>query len=346
MVKTMKINRDSWREFKFDDIFLVSRGQRLVTLDQIGGDIAYISSSKQRNGVDNYITPPDFMVIYQNALTLNNSGSVGYCFYHLYKFVASDHCTIVEIKDKKIKLNSYVALFLKPIIESMKSKYNFAREINNERLKKEMILLPAIDYKTPDWNFMQNYIKKLSNNIKYNNKIKETKISKTPIELKSKYWNEFKIKDVFDIQKGERLTVLDRTHGDMPLLTASSVNNGISSFIDYEIFKNSKKIFKNKITVDMFCNVFFQEFDYFSDDNIHTLLFKNKNYEKYYENKYVNIFLVSILKELSRKYDYGRQVRLKRFEEEIISLPITKVGELNFQFMERYIKSLSYSSDL
>src|SRR3989339_533878 len=281
MVKTMKINRDSWREFKFDDIFLVSRGQRLVTLDQIGGDIAYISSSKQRNGVDNYITPPDFMVIYQNALTLNNSGSVGYCFYHLYKFVASDHCTIVEIKDKKIKLNSYVALFLKPIIESMKSKYN----------------------------------------------------------------NEFKIKDVFDIQKGERLTVLDRTHGDMPLLTASSVNNGISSFIDYEIFKNSKKIFKNKITVDMFCNVFFQEFDYFSDDNIHTLLFKNKNYEKYYENKYVNIFLVSILKELSRKYDYGRQVRLKRFEEEIISLPITKVGELNFQFMERYIKSLSYSSD-
>ena len=161
MVKTMKINRDSWREFKFDDIFLVSRGQRLVTLDQIGGDIAYISSSKQRNGVDNYITPPDFMVIYQNALTLNNSGSVGYCFYHLYKFVASDHCTIVEIKDKKIKLNSYVALFLKPIIESMKSKYNFAREINNERLKKEMILLPAIDYKTPDWNFMQNYIKKL-----------------------------------------------------------------------------------------------------------------------------------------------------------------------------------------
>src|SRR3989344_5347310 len=188
MVKTMKINRDSWREFKFDDIFLVSRGQRLVTLDQIGGDIAYISSSKQRNGVDNYITPPDFMVIYQNALTLNNSGSVGYCFYH---------------------------------------QYNFAREINNERLKKEMILLPAIDYKTPDWNFMQNYIKKLSNNIKYNNKIKETKISKTPIELKSKYWNEFKIKDVFDIQKGERLTVLDRTHGDMPLLTASSVNNGI-----------------------------------------------------------------------------------------------------------------------
>src|SRR3989338_3954050 len=85
----------------------------------------------------------------------------------------------------------------------------------------------------------------------------------------------------------------------MPLLTASSVNNGISSFIDYEIFNNSKKIFTNKITVDMFCNVFFQEFDYFSDDNIHTLLFKNKNYEKYYENKYVNIFLVSILKELS-----------------------------------------------
>jgi len=96
----------------------------------------------------------------------------------------------------------------------------------------------------------------------------------------------------------------------------------------------------------MFCNVFFQEFDYFSDDNIHTLLFKNKNYEKYYENKYVNIFLVSILKELSRKYDYGRQVRLKRFEEEFISLPITKKEAPDFEYMENYIKSLNYSQSL
>lgn len=342
----MKVDKNNWQEFNFDDVFIVSRGKRLVKLDQITGNIAYISSSKKNNGVDNYIFPPNYMKIYKNALTLNNSGSVGYCFYHSYKFVASDHCTVIQIKNKKIKLNNYISLFLKPIIESMKSKYNFAREINNERLKKEKILLPVMNNKFPDWEFMENYIKNLSKEIKYDNKVTENRIIKKTIKLIPENWKEFKIKDIFNIQKGERLTMVNRTFGDTPFLTASSVNNGVSSFIDYEIFKDKKRIFENKITVDMFCNVFYQEFKYFSDDNIHTLLFKNNDYERYYENKYVNLFLVSILKQLSEKYDYGRQVRLKRFEDEIINLPITDKKEIDFKFMENYIKSLPYSSSL
>lgn len=340
----MSLDKNNWQEFDFNEVFTLSRGKRLVALDQITGNIAYISSSKRNNGIDNYILPPSFMKIYKNALTLNNSGSVGYCFYHPYKFVVSDHCTVIQIKNKKIKLNIYISLFLKPIIESMKSKYNFAREINNERLKKEKILLPAAKNKVPDWEFMENYIKKLSEEIKYNTQITENRIIKKTIKLIPEDWKEFKIKDIFNIQKGERLTVVDRTLGDTPLLTASSINNGISSFIDYEIFKDKKRIFENKITIDIFCNVFYQEFRYFSDDNIHTLLFKNKTYEKHYENKFINLFLVSILKQLSKKYGYGRQVRLRRFEEEIISLPVTNKKEPDFEFMENFIKSLPYSA--
>jgi hypothetical protein len=342
----MKISKHNWQEFCFEDVFTISRGKRLVKLDQVSGNIAYISSSKKNNGIDNYILPPDFMKIYKNALTLSNSGSVGYCFYHPYKFVASDHCTVIQIKDKKVKLNNYISLFLKPIIESMKNKYNFAREINNERLEKEKILLPITNDKSPNWEFMESYIKELSEEISFSNKENDSRILKQTIDFNPKNWKAFRIKDIFSIQKGERLTVLDRTLGDIPLLTASSVNNGIASFIDYDIFKDKKKVFRNKITVDMFCNVFYQEFKYFSDDNIHTLLFKNKSYEIYYENTYVNLFLVSILKLLSRKYDYGRQVRPKRFEEEVVALPVTKKGVLDFEYMENYIKSLNHSQSL
>ena len=63
----MKIDKNKWQEFNFDDIFTISRGKRLVKLDQVNGIIAYISSSKQNNGIDNYILPPDFMTIYQNV---------------------------------------------------------------------------------------------------------------------------------------------------------------------------------------------------------------------------------------------------------------------------------------
>lgn len=157
----IKINNSNWKSFKISEIFNIKRGRRLVRLDQIDGDIAYISSSQKNNGIDNYINPPSHMIIYENVLTLHNSGSVGYCFYHPYEFVCSDHCTTISIKDINVVLNPYIALFLKPIIESMKYKYNFGREISDDRLEKENIIIPTCKNGNPDWEFMENYIKSL-----------------------------------------------------------------------------------------------------------------------------------------------------------------------------------------
>jgi len=42
----MKIDKSKWKIFNFNDIFLIERGDRLKTEDQVDGDIAYISSTK------------------------------------------------------------------------------------------------------------------------------------------------------------------------------------------------------------------------------------------------------------------------------------------------------------
>jgi type I restriction-modification system DNA methylase subunit len=181
------------------------------------------------------------------------------------------------------------------------------------------------------------------------NKISKESFNNKNLEIYPKNWSSFKLNELFKIDKGERLVKLERELGTTPLLTASAYNNGISNYIDYNAFKNNKKIFENRITVDMFCSVFYHDYQYFSDDNIHTLSFLNKNFDVFYENKYVNLFLVTVLKELTNKFDYGRQVRLKRFEEEIISLPSKKHNNVeipDFEFMEMYIKSLPYSSSI
>lgn len=162
-----ELNISSWKMFTFSKVFKFARGKRLISIDQSPGEIAYISSTKEKNGIDNYIIPPDFMTIYKNALTINNSGSVGYVFYHDYEFVCSDHCTVLTINDKK--LNPYLAIFIKPIVEAIRVKYNFAREISDMRLKKETILLPTTNEGNPDWVWIENYIKSLpySSNIEF-----------------------------------------------------------------------------------------------------------------------------------------------------------------------------------
>lgn len=119
------------------------------------------------------------MTIYQNKLTLANSGSVGTCFYHPYQFVASDHCMVIWLKERE--LNKEIALFLIPIFERFKDKHGFDWEINDERLRAESFLLPTDSKGNLAFEFMENTIKALKkeaakNVILYNDaKIKATK---------------------------------------------------------------------------------------------------------------------------------------------------------------------------
>lgn len=149
---------------------------------------------------------------------------------------------------------------------------------------------------------------------------------------------------IFEVQKGERLNKNLRVEGKTPLITSSSLNNGISSFVDYEAFKDSKKLFKNKITIDMLSNVFYHGYSYLSDDNIHTLIFKDEY--KNFDNQYVALFISCLLQNLKIRYSYGRQVRLKRLVNELVALPVDENDYPDWQFMENYIKSLPYSSNL
>ena len=334
MLMILKINKNNWQEFKFNDVFTIERGKRLIKLDQINGNIAYISSSKQNNGIDNYILPPDFMTIYQNALTLNNSGSVGYCFYHPYKFVASDHCTIIQIKDKNIKLNNYISLFLKPIIESMKSKYNFAREINNERLKKEIILLPAKDSKTPNWVFMEKYIKSLSEKIKYDSKI--VKIS--ALQLEKNKFKEFDLLKLFTIRGSKKsFTKNEISFGEYLYVTTSNKNNGVICT------SNMYTENGNVITIDSATDgkAFYQESKFVGSDHVEVLEPIN-----FTLNKYTALFFTSILNLQIFRYGFGRKRSQTRIRQEKLFLPVNKNEEPDFEFMENYIKSLPYSSSL
>ena len=92
----------------------------------------------------------------------------------------------------------------------------------------------------------------------------------------------------------------------------------------------------------MFGNVFYHNYKYFSDDNIHTLIFR----ENIMLSDFTQIFLVAILKEMSFKYGFGRQVRLHRLRNEIIKLPIIKKNTPDWDFMETFIKQIPYSSNL
>jgi hypothetical protein len=330
----MVIDKNSWQEFNFDNIFTLSRGKRLVKADQINGNIAYISSSKQNNGIDNYISPPNLMTIYKNALTLNNSGSVGYCFYHDYKFIASDHCTIIQINNKNIKLNIYISLFLKPVIEAIKYKYSFAREINNERLKKEKILLPTKNGKNPDWDFMENYIKEVAKKVKYDKKLKKRK----SIKLNKIKFKEIYLSKLFTVRGSKKsFTKNEISYWKYLYVTTSNKNNWVTC--SSNIFTE----YGNIITIDSATDgkAFYQEFNFIGSDHVEVL--EPINFEL---NKYTALFFTSILNLQMFRYGFGRKRSQTRIRQEKLFLPIDINWNPDWVFMENYIKSLDYSFNL
>jgi len=159
------------------------------------------------------------------------------------------------------------------------------------------------------------------------------------LSLKNTGWGDFLLSDIFAIEIGERLTKTNRIEGNIPLITASSYCNGITAFIDEATFIETKKLFERKITVDMFGNVFYHKYKYFSDDNVHTLIIKDDKDLRL--NDYIYMFMVTILRKMSSKYDFGRQLRLHRLEREIVSLPTDKHKKPNWKFMLEYTYSKS-----
>lgn len=154
----ISLTKKEWKEFFLSDVFPnIQRGKRLKNGDHKAGKMPYISSTAMNNGIDNFIGNKRKVRIFSNCLSLANSGSVGTCFFQPFKYVASDHVTKLE----NDKFNKSILLFISTIVSRLGEKYNFNREINDTRIKKEKIMLPINKEKEPDYNFMENYMKQL-----------------------------------------------------------------------------------------------------------------------------------------------------------------------------------------
>lgn len=287
----------------------------------LDGTTPLISSGDTDNGVAGFF---DIKPIYKKVISVARTGSVGSAFYHPYDCAINSDCIVLEPKQdfSDEQMFVFVTLLRKNIY-----RYSYGRKVTPERLS-----ITKIPDKLPH-----------SRKIDFKKKISSLSrsFSDKKISLNTENWKWFSLSELFTFEKGERLTKLERIDGDTPLITAGENNNGVSGSISFEDFKDKKKVFENKITVDMFFNVFYHDYKYFSDDNIHTLV--PINFEL---NKYSSLFLITVLIKLKYKYTYGRQVRLMRLPSEKIKLPADKNGNPNWQFMEDYIKSLPYSACL
>lgn len=169
--------------------------------------------------------------------------------------------------------------------------------------------------------------------------IKES-LNKEKLNLNDKNFEYFEIQDLFNLEKWKwpLVSEIEEVENWTNFITASEKNNWVSYKITYKTTHkwNSISIASNWSVWESF----YQEEDFCSTRDINVLI------PKFYLNKYIAMFLITIIRKEKYRFSYGRKWGLEKMKTSKIKLPVDNSWKPDFKFMEDYIKSLNYSKYL
>jgi len=168
-------------------------------------------------------------------------------------------------------------------------------------------------------------------------------ISSKSIKLELGKWKWFSYDSLFDIEKGY-YNKRPVESGSVNFISASASNNGITDKIERTVIE--KMYDGNCITIvnngASTATAFYQEEEFTSSHDVNILRIKKKTL-----NPFIAMFLLPLFNLEKTRFSYGRKWRIERMKKTKIKLPVNdKNREPDWKFMEDYIKSLSYSSNL
>ena len=175
--KDLELNTQDWKWFRYDEIFEIKKGFYNKKPDEdLNGDIPFIGATDSNNGITSWHdyetiestsktgegknAPVEEKIFKPNCITVSNNGSVGFAFYQTQKFTCTHDVNPLYLKNKE--LNVYIAIFLCALIEKEKYRWAYGRKWRPVRMPHSLIKLPIIKDGTPDWQFMEDYVKSLN----------------------------------------------------------------------------------------------------------------------------------------------------------------------------------------
>lgn len=150
----LNLDTSNWKKFHITDLFNLTKGKYYPKSSYNKGDVPLISASDTENGINNYT---DLEPTYNgNCLTLGKITMT--VFYQPFPFCCSHDVTVLK---SRYKFNQYIGIFMKVVLEQNQYRYNYGRQIQLNVAKTITVKLPITSDGTPDWQFMENYIKQL-----------------------------------------------------------------------------------------------------------------------------------------------------------------------------------------
>lgn len=293
-----------------------------------------------------------------NAENLNESGvwSLGLLqmdfFYRRKKWYAGQ---FVRKIIPKFDLTESSILFFSTILNQQKKVLlsvlvrNVDETFNNLKIQlplKEKSLdfsNPCDNVKNIDFDFMESFIRELEeerirelNAYLLATGLKDYALSaeeeKALEAFKTVQWGEFEFKQIFNnIKQGRRLKKEDQKEGTIPFVMSGTTNTGVVGYISNPVASFPS----NSITVDIFGNTFYRNFDFGAGDDTGVYWNDKENYSK----DEMLFFTAAMGKSLFGKFDYGNKLRSSQSFDIKMQLP-TKNNKPDYATMETFINAV------
>ena len=152
-------------------------------------------------------------------------------------------------------------------------------------------------------------------------------------------WQPFSLAALFDLKKGRRLTKANMIDGAVPFIGAIDSNNGVTAFVSQEAIHPG-----NTITVNYNGNgvaeAFYQPIPFRCSDDVNVL------YPKFKLTPAIALFLATVIRQEKYRFSYGRKWHLERMGQSVIRLPAKPNNEPDWDFMEAYIRTFPFGSQI
>ena len=334
MSKKLKLTDREWRAFSISSLFDVFTGANISPKKLSIGIVPRISATDNNNGIDSFYTP-----IQNNSYRTNKEcvsvSFLGSVFYQPYEASYDMKIHSLRLKGNKA-ISEHYGLFVATELRKQCSKFSYGNQVSSTDLPTQKLLLPIQADGTPDWKFMKAYMRQVEDELlsevrpKLEAQLLEHIISLGALE--DREWKEFYFSDVFTrIQRGKRLKKDDHIEGTTPYVSSTATNNGIYGFVGN---KERVRIFSNCISLANSGSVgsaFFQKFEFVASDHVTSL-------QKEGIDEYAYLFMLPIIRRLSEKYSFNREINDLRISRERLMLPVQLDCTPDWEFMSAFMQ--------
>lgn len=278
----------------------------------------------------------------------------GNVFFRDFPYKLVTHARVFSLSFVDTNINPKAALFISVNMQFLNKIFSYSNMASWQKIKK-LGLAVFVPFKNEkiDFEYMEKFINILEeerlqiletylqvNSLDNCQLTDAEQLALDKITNKEIKFKEFYVtgeKGVFDVNNTHSILKewITPNSGTIPYVTASESNNSIVTYISYNkdsIEQGNSIMIGGKTLV-----VTYQEQDYFSNDS-HNLALYLKNKSRTVQNQ---LFLVSCLyKNLKHKYSWGDSISNKKIKDDTVWLPVTDDNEIDYDFMETYIKAI------